>query len=251
VVQITINPKIIMTVLFSILCLLAIGHFSAIYVIFELGYYNETIFDYVNLDDEQNLPTFFSAFLLLFASLLLFVIFSYHRQERNKDYKYWLGLACIFLFLAVDESSKIHEKVIDVYWTYFGMHENDLVDNFIWVAVYGTLALIVAALYFRFVISQPRKICCLIFISAGLYVSGALGMEILGALYIDQSWFRESVTNDYSHFDAKYFLISGTEETMEMLGALTFVYTLLKYIEMKWNGLSIHGRLTNGPMSTI
>ncbi len=247
--NIRIDAKITTAFLFSILALLVFGHFFSVIMAFRFDYHNDVIFDYINLDDEENLSTFFSASMLLFSSLLLFVIFAFHRQDKNGEYKYWLALALLFLFLAIDESSKVHEKVIDAYWTLFGQHENSKADNYIWVIAYGGFALVIAAVYLRFVLSQPRKTCLLIFVAAALYVGGALGMEVIGALYVDQSYFRESATYDFSRFNGKYFLISGTEESMEMLGVLTFIYTLLAYIEMKWRGLYIINRPSGGEAS--
>ena len=49
--------------------------------------------DFSNLDNEQNLSTFFSAFLLIFSAILLYIIFKVLHKEKKKNTFYWLGLS--------------------------------------------------------------------------------------------------------------------------------------------------------------
>jgi hypothetical protein len=61
-----------------------------------------------------------------------------------------------------------------------------------------------------------------LFLLAGaIYVSGALGMESIGA-YI----------GDVISFNTKaYWLVSIFEELLEMFGVVVFIYSLLSYIK--------------------
>jgi len=48
------------------------------------------------------------------ASVLLFLIFIKRRISGDKDRLYWLFLSGVFIFLALDESLQIHEKVTNM-----------------------------------------------------------------------------------------------------------------------------------------
>ena len=61
----------------------------------------------------------------------------------------------------------------------------------------------------------------MLFIIAGcLYVSGALGMEMVGGNYRDM----------VGEVDLNYGLITSFEETLEMAGIILFIYGLLDYL---------------------
>ncbi len=65
-----------------------------------------------NFGSEQNVPTLFSTCLLLLSSIIMLFI-SYDKSEEGKR-KYWVGLALIMAFLALDETAEIHERFTDV-----------------------------------------------------------------------------------------------------------------------------------------
>ncbi|MGH7926613.1 MAG: hypothetical protein ACREQV_02305, partial [Candidatus Binatia bacterium] len=60
---------------------------------------------------ENNIPAYFSSLLLAGASLLLWII-SRIRQAAGGKYSYhWLILSIVFLFLSLDETASIHERL--------------------------------------------------------------------------------------------------------------------------------------------
>jgi len=62
-----------------------------------------------NLDAEQNIPSFFSTFLLLFADLLLWIIAILKKNHKAAHVSEWIVLSVGFFIMAVDESASIHE----------------------------------------------------------------------------------------------------------------------------------------------
>ena len=73
-----------------------------------------------DLDEENNIPTWFSSFLLLNNAFILYLIAS---QENTTHKKHWLLLAIGFLILAVDEVAGMHESfnsAIDSNWAIYG-----------------------------------------------------------------------------------------------------------------------------------
>src|SRR5690606_18744589 len=89
-----------------------------------------------------------------------------------------------------------------------------------WVIPGGLFVAAVGMIYLRFVIALPRATRTLFLVSAGLYVGGALVVEMLGAL-----WFSE-----FGRRNLGYVLFWTIEETGEMLGVTAFIYALMTYL---------------------
>ena len=146
------------------------------------------------LDEENNIPTWFSSFLLLNCAAILFIA----TPQKPDKYRFqWLILAAGFLLLAIDEVAGLHESfhtAIDINWT-------------IPAAV---LLALVGSTFIPFLLSLPRELA-IKFIVAGLfYVGGALGAE-----WLSKDFDEDSLT--YS------FAVAG-EESLEMFGAWLFLY---------------------------
>ena len=171
------------------------------------------IFD---LNQEANIPTFFSGFMLLFAALLLLAIGRRRLLERRSFAGHWIIIAMIFLFLAVDEMSMLHElagaavgRLSDT---------GDLPNGFRWTIPYVLLILVGAVWSLRFYL-HLNKIHRLLFGLAGvLFIGGAVGMEVAAGYYLLN--YGESRTLEYA-------LIYSVEEIMEMSGIIIFITALL------------------------
>jgi hypothetical protein len=68
---------------------------------------------YFNVEDEGNIPTLFAVVLLLFAALLLFIIYILDKKRGMHQSWMWGILAAGFLLLAIDEFVRIHEKWVE------------------------------------------------------------------------------------------------------------------------------------------
>jgi hypothetical protein len=177
-----------------------------------LNYYNHEveelhwlIFQLFDLDDENNLPTWFSSFLLLNNSLVMYL---FARMEKDKGQFYWLLLSLGFLALSIDEVAGIHESintVIEVSWAYPA----------------GILVIVLGLSFIPFLLSLERRLAILFVISGLIYVSGVLGVEIL--------------SEDMDEDSMAYGFATAVEEAMEMLGALLFLSTSLDEIRRRKN----------------
>ncbi|WP_288901557.1 hypothetical protein [uncultured Sneathiella sp.] len=231
---ILLNSKKVFLFLIAIAILLVT---LSLYVNIQAYGYNRwhpTLVDLLSVDSESNISSYFSTIVLLLASFVLFSIGLIRRAEKNKDFKYWLGLAFIFLYLSVDENISIHEKIIKVYWWFFTPSD---FDNFVWLIPYGGFVLALAIIYWKFIFSLPTRTWLFFGLSGILFVGGALGMEVIGGLYIGTSWYQPIDWN--KHADGTYYIISAIEESCEMLGVIIFLYALLAYAERTWGGLYI------------
>lgn len=151
------------------------------------------------LDEENNLPTWFSSFLLLNNSIALLLICN---NVVNRNWQ-WLVLAVGFLILSVDEVAGLHE-------TFHSTIENN------WTIYAAPLVLAVGLIYIPFLMALPRKLAVGFVISGSLYTGGALGVEWL-AQDMDEETFA-------------YALAVQAEDGTEMVGALLFLALNLNYL---------------------
>src|SRR5215208_5096619 len=106
---ITYEPKKITFFLGTILIFLFIANMAGIISKHYFGYSRMILFD---LDKEANVPTLYSSVTILFCAGLLALIAGARKKGGKRDYLYWAGLAVIFLFLSVDETAGLHERLI-------------------------------------------------------------------------------------------------------------------------------------------
>lgn len=174
------------------------------------------------MDQEISLPTLANYSLILLNSILL--IFIAHDAFRTLDrWRWqWAVLGAIFFAMAYDEAAGIHEHLNEL-----GRY---LVDAqgflyFSWVVPAGLVVAVVGFAYLPFLFGQPRRRAVLMTLAGAIYVTGAIGVEMIGANFAfvhAPDTFRHSTV---------YNLIAGVEETMEMSGMALFGYALLRTIE--------------------
>ncbi|HZV98219.1 MAG TPA: hypothetical protein VFF74_04440 [Methylophilaceae bacterium] len=225
--MLNIQPKQLALFLVKIVGLLVLANCLALVAIYHLqDDYLGGFVPLFDLDHEKNLPTLFSTVLLLICSGLLAMIYVGHSQKRQTC-RLWLMLAVVFLFLAMDEFVAIHEHIsspirhlISASGVFF----------FAWVIPYGVLMLILAAAYGRFVLELPAAPRLLFIIAFVTYIGGALGMEMLGGRYYEMHRSQPTLT---------YSVLATIEETLEMVGLIVFIYSLMLYIEQVQKGLKL------------
>jgi hypothetical protein len=170
-----------------------------------------------NMNFENNIPTFFSAFLLLAGSMLN-LLASRRPGVTPQDARYWRWLALIFLLLALDEDAALHELWIEPLHALFPLGGP---LYFAWVIPYGIGLVVIALLYLRFVLRLPAPTGQLVLLAGTLYVTGAFGLELVGGWYLS----RHDESVDYT-----YSLLIAVEESLEMCGSILLIHALLDYI---------------------
>ena len=65
-----------------------------------------------SLDEERNIPTYFSVLLMHFVALLLALITVFNKKQMMPHVSKWAILSFGFLLMAFDESSQFHERLI-------------------------------------------------------------------------------------------------------------------------------------------
>jgi hypothetical protein len=172
-----------------------------------------------NLDQENNIPTWFSSFLLSLCSMLLALI-GCHKKRLQQPYAiHWLGLAAIFLCLSIDETASIHELTVGPLRKALHVEQPGYFWE-AWVVLYGLFALAIGLSYVKLLVALPPKIRWLITLAAGFYVGGAIGVEMMRA-----------TTAPYDPATLTYIIGGLCEESMEMAGLLIFFYALSLYLQ--------------------
>ncbi len=168
---------------------------------------------YFSLSYEQNIPTFYAAVLLLGCCVLLGTIAAAKAIDADRFYKHWWGLAAGFAYISLDEVVQIHEFA--GVWL-----DLDGVLYFSWVLPAGVLLLLLGVAYFRFVLSLPQVTRGRFVIAGGIYVGGAVLMELPLGMWTEQ----------HGQQNFGYAAIDAIEESLELIGIRFFLLALLDYL---------------------
>lgn len=173
-----------------------------------------------NLDEEANVPAWFSSMQLFSIGLVMLLAAGSPLRGRDGQRGLVTLLGCGFVFLSMDEAAGFHEKVTTVMsrvsWAprFSGGHG-------IWMFVYVVLAAAaVAALYrpiVRLVRSYPRDV---LGVAAGLGILGlgAVGVEAIGYEFL----------GDNPTIGLKTLQVAA-EEFLEMLGGSVILVSTVRF----------------------
>ena len=129
-----------------------------------------------SLDEEANVPTWYSTILLYSISIASFVLYFFSFKEicRNNIWRfYWLVFGSVYLFLSLDEASQIHEILDEaqiIKWIYLYMFAG------------GTFFL-VTVIYFLTIRNDIKNIRNLILSGLVIYALGGMGMELISDVF--------------------------------------------------------------------
>jgi hypothetical protein len=230
--DIRLNPRRMAATLFAAAVALALLHVAGMYARYALGHDRLLgLIDTFNFNFEGNVPTFFSALLLISCAVALAAVARLPTSTRAER-RYWGWLAVIFVFLAFDEDAAIHELWIEPIQHFFPMSGPLF---FAWVIPYGIALLVIGIVYLRFVLAMPDPTRILTIAAGTLYLGGAFVLEMIGG------WYLSEVSGG---LDFPYSMIVACEEFLEMCGAILFLCTLLDFLERRLAGapVSIHIR---------
>lgn len=172
----------------------------------------------LDVDSEESAFTWLSVIVTFSAAGLLFRAAG-EASMRNGSFKWhWYFLAALFLLLSFDEFAGIHEKISAALSS--RVHNTGLM-YFAWAAPAGIISLVGLAAFVPFIRSFPQRLAVLLMISAGVFLSGAVGFEMIGG----------SVAEVEGVESFRYRILTNIEEGLEMAGVLIFVYVLLSCLE--------------------
>jgi hypothetical protein len=175
-----------------------------------------------DLGHEPSIPNWYSSLALLAASVLLAVIAKAEKIVRSPESWYWAALSGVFFFLAVDEAVQIHEMA--------GSPVREFLNTggalfFAWVIPYSVLVLLVGMFFLRFLIRLDSRTRRLFLLSAVLFVSGAIGIELIEGVIVDQYGVQGGFIS------LRLTIAQVIEEALEMFAIVLFIYSLLEYMQ--------------------
>lgn len=166
-------------------------------------------------DRENNLPTFFSTFILMLAAALLGLVGASKRRVGDAFARHWQVMALVFLGLAIDEAASLHELLIRPLRS--SLQLTGLLW-FGWVIAGAVFVLAFVVGYLRFLAHLPARARWLFVVAGAMYAMGALGLEMVGGWVFLARDIRD------------YMLVMTLEESLEMAGILLFNYALVDYL---------------------
>ncbi|OGX34613.1 MAG: hypothetical protein A3C36_02295 [Omnitrophica WOR_2 bacterium RIFCSPHIGHO2_02_FULL_52_10] len=175
------------------------------------------VYELFNIDQESNIPTWFST-IQLFLIGLLFLFIGYRTEHTPPPSK--LGTKIFgfgFIYLSLDEAAIIHEKLT---WVFIN---NPLVPYFhgrhgVWIVVYGTIAIILLALLAKDLWALGKaypRLSRIFLLGIVVFLFGSAGMETITFFYLDES--------DKLVYTVEVIM----EEFLEMAGVSVMLYSVL------------------------
>lgn len=235
-VPLRISPKRVLRVLLALVVVVTCASF-ALHMLYRYTGLNLPLglvhrFD---VDQENNLPTWFSSLNLVVVAALLFLVTRSKVARRDSQALYWGGLCALFLALSIDETASLHEATV---WPIQRMLNTTGALYTAWV-IPGMIAVaLFAVLYLRFFFALPRRFQALFALAGAMYVGGALGVEMVSWAY--RYPLHMQTPNDFeASRDFVYLVIVHFEELLEMVGVVTFVYALLAYLSWQQPRLGV------------
>lgn len=170
------------------------------------------------MDNENNIPTFFSTALLLYASLSLWLVGRSLRSAEQPWSRHWLFLAFVFMLLSLDEAASLHEMLIDPVQGAMGGTSG--IFYFAWIVPALIVVAVVGICYLPFLRAAPARTRNLMLLAGALYVGGAVGFEMLEGLVLGDGGGPGMVLST----------LVVLEETAEMLGVIVLGHAALTYL---------------------
>ncbi|MDG5489360.1 hypothetical protein NYR55_12110 [Sphingomonas sp. BGYR3] len=168
-----------------------------------------------NLSEESNIVTTIAAGALVLGGVGAMLV---SRLEARPAWRRgWLGASLCLFFMGLDEAAQVHElfSTISLAW----LTGRDQTQN--WVAIY-LLILFAAGVYFiNFWLSLPPGIKSGLALGGGIFVTSAVGLEIVEALLL-----RTYGVELYYQWAGQFQLF--VEEVGEMVGVAIINYTVAR-----------------------
>jgi len=201
--KVTFSPHALPRVLLIMALVLLAAHTVLMIYHYRVEELSWLLLQFFDVDEENNLPTWFSGSLLLTTSAFLWLCARKKRADAAPWFRQWYALAVGFLLMSIDEVAGLHETI------------NSMIEP-TWAIAGGILALVIGLAFVPFLLHLPRRVALLFVLAGAAYIGGAIGMEFVGDPMLANT--------------LEYNLTTLVEESLEMLGVILFLHTLLRYM---------------------
>ena len=224
---VTLHPRNVASFLGAIALFLLVAHLIGLLMKHIIGHdYVYGLVPFFDLDTERNAPNFFSTCLFLINAALFLSVWK-AKRVTSEPQRIWLFLSGLFCFLAIDEFFWLHERLVQP--VRFALDTSGFF-YFAWIIPYGIAVVLLSIFVIPVLWRMDRRIRFLFGLSAATYIAGAVGFEMIGGKYFEMM---------NGGGDIVYGLIITFEESLEMVGLIMLVYTLLSLVQSKYGGFLI------------
>lgn len=179
------------------------------------------IIEMFDVDEEANVPTWYSAALLAVAGGLAWLM----GQNADTDRRYWYALAALLCAFSLDEVAGFHE------------HANSLRLGgvfgslaYAWVVPAVAFVALVGVVFVSFLWRMDPRLRAGVMAAGVVYVGGALGLEFVEASLLIQPGNIQTLAKEVA---------ATAQELLEMLGAILFIWALGRTLTQKTMSLVI------------
>lgn len=172
------------------------------------------------LDSEANFPTIYSTALLGASAFLFYVLSKKEETVEKKASKKFKVLSVVLAYVALDEISSIHELLTEPLLL---IGDFDGIFFHAWVVVAIPLLIFLFFYLIRFLLSRPKELRNGMILAAFIYISGALGLEMLEGYYA-------SIQGRMNILSA---VLANIEESLEIFGVIVLINAQLKFVLKK------------------
>jgi hypothetical protein len=170
----------------------------------------------LDADSEKGVLTWISVVLLFAVATLLFANGQKALEDGRGAVLPWFGLSVLFGIVSFDEFYGLHERLSGFLSQNVG---GSGLFHFAWVVPLGLMAAFGLWLLMPFLHSLGRGTNRLALLSAGLYLTGAVGLEMIAG----------PVVEGLGRQAFPYRLLTNLEEGLEVAGILLFIYALQRH----------------------
>ncbi len=210
------HAKMLLACLISISLLLTLVHLLTLFFPFDfLGKRTQTPLFLFNMDNEGNIPSWFASSLLLIAGMVYLFVSWLRRSAPKPSSFFFLVVGLGLIFLSLDESAGIHEKVGGIL-NLLPHTPSFRGERGHWMFPYLILGLILCLMFFRDVFALLRALprtSRLIFAGVMIFLIGAVGLEIISYEYLRRIASKKI-----------YMMEVALEEFFELLGVSIIIY---------------------------
>lgn len=229
--ELNINPSAVLKVLMSLGLMLVVAQIAIVTLRFGFGFeYVKGFVPLFNMDGEGNVPAFLSFIQILLAALILFFIAQLERKYAEEYVWQWFVLSAGFFLMALDEGIQLHERLGGPVKAALGSETANVgIFYAVWTIPAGIIVILLGLAFLKFLLALEAVHRFRFMLAGALYLSGAIGMELVGMYYF------KSVGGD----DAVFGVLVTIEESLEFFAVTFFVWSLLKYCQAHYKTVSL------------
>ena len=177
-----------------------------------------------NIDQEANIPTWFTAGVALYLAMTTAMIASAVKSQGKFAWP-WRGISLMSIYISMDELAGFHELAINP------IRENWDVGPWLyqsWIIPAMIIVAFIGVIYARFWWKLPSYTKLYIFLGSLIYITGAIGVESIGGFVLTTQGL-----NDW------YVQLAHIEEFLEMMGLIIILYSVVEYARRELKSMTV------------